>query len=43
VISATAELHLEFLDALGLTLEEEDRSNHLLDVETQLGGCGRLG
>ncbi len=36
VASPTPELHQQFLDALGITAEQEDRSNQLLDVETQL-------
>jgi tRNA (cmo5U34)-methyltransferase len=36
VASPTELLHLRFLDALGITPEREDRSNKLLDVETQL-------
>ena len=36
VSSPTDVLHLEFLDALGIAPEEEDPSNQLLDVETQL-------
>jgi tRNA (cmo5U34)-methyltransferase len=37
VASPTEALHHEFLATLGLTPAEEDPSNKLLDVETQLG------
>lgn len=36
VASPSAQVHERFLDSLGITPEEEDRSNKLLDVETQL-------
>lgn len=36
VASPTAALHIRFLSAIGYTPETEDRSNKLLDVETQL-------
>lgn len=36
VASMTPELHEEFLHRIGYTLETEDTSNQLLDVETQL-------
>lgn len=36
VASPTTALHSKFLGAIGYTLETEDRSNKLLDVETQL-------
>jgi SAM-dependent methyltransferase len=36
VASANARLHQRFLDALGISPEQEDRSNKLLDMETQL-------
>lgn len=36
VSSPTENLHLEFLEMIGETLETEDKSNILLDVETQL-------
>jgi len=35
IASPTPELHEEFLHRIGYTLETEDRSNMLLDVETQ--------
>jgi tRNA (cmo5U34)-methyltransferase len=37
VSSPTVRLHERFLGALGLAPNEEDSSNRLLDVETQLG------
>ncbi len=37
VASPTPMLHQRFLDALGITPEQEDAGNILLDVETQLG------
>jgi tRNA (cmo5U34)-methyltransferase len=37
VASPSERVHRRFLDALGITPEEEDHSNKLLDVETQLG------
>jgi tRNA (cmo5U34)-methyltransferase len=40
VASATQALHQEFLDAIG---EPEDPSNHLVDVQTQLGWLRELG
>src|SRR5262249_13398309 len=36
VASPSPRLHERFLSSLGITPEEEDRSNKLLDVETQL-------
>ncbi|NJM64180.1 MAG: methyltransferase domain-containing protein [Acaryochloris sp. RU_4_1] len=36
VASPTEKLHEQFLQAIGYTLEEEDSSNQLLDMETQL-------
>jgi hypothetical protein len=36
VASPTAALHARFLSSLNMTPEQEDRSNQLLDVETQL-------
>ena len=36
VDSPTAELHLAFLDAIGVTPDEDDPSNHLAPVDTQL-------
>ena len=36
VASPTAALHVRFLAALGIAPEDEDTSNQLLDVETQL-------
>ena len=36
VASPTLRAHHRFLDAMGMTPEEEDPSNKLLDVESQL-------
>jgi SAM-dependent methyltransferase len=43
VASPTPELHAEFLAALEMTAEQEDRSNELLDVETQVGWLRQIG
>jgi hypothetical protein len=43
VASPTARLHEEFLQALGLTPETEDRSNKLLDLEIQLRWLREIG
>jgi tRNA (cmo5U34)-methyltransferase len=43
VASPTARLHEEFLRALGLTPETEDRSNKLLDLEIQLKWLREIG
>lgn len=43
VASPTLKLHEQFLHAIGYTLEMEDPSNQLLDVETQLGWLRGLG
>lgn len=43
VSSPTLKLHEQFLRAIGYTLEEEDPSNQLLDVETQLGWLRNIG
>ena len=43
VASPTNALHLKFLTAIGLTPEEEDPSNKLLDVETQVHWLQEIG
>ncbi len=43
VAPASENLHLKFLEASGLSLENEDPSNKLLDVETQLGWLREIG
>jgi tRNA (cmo5U34)-methyltransferase len=43
VASATHRLHLAFFEAIGEPLEDEDPSDHLLDVESQLGWLRALG
>jgi tRNA (cmo5U34)-methyltransferase len=43
VASPTKAVHLKFLNAIGLTPEEEDPSNKLLDVETQLHWLQEIG
>jgi SAM-dependent methyltransferase len=43
VASPTPELHAAFLAALGMTAEQEDRSNQLLDVETQVRWLREIG
>ncbi|HWZ80456.1 MAG TPA: class I SAM-dependent methyltransferase [Candidatus Sulfotelmatobacter sp.] len=43
VASPTQRLHEEFLSRIGFTVETEDPSNKLLDVETQLGWLRDLG
>ena len=43
VSSPTPALHLEFLTAIGYTPEQDDPSNKLLDVETQLRWLRELG
>lgn len=43
VASPTAALHHKFLRAIGSAPETEDRSNKLLDVETQLGWLREIG
>ncbi len=41
--SPSLALHERFLEALGITTEQEDRSNQLLDVETQLRWLREIG
>jgi tRNA (cmo5U34)-methyltransferase len=43
VASVTPELHEDFLHRIGYTLESEDASNKLLDVETQLQWLREIG
>ena len=43
VASPTARMHEEFLHAIGYTVETEDPSNKLLDVETQLRWLWEIG
>jgi tRNA (cmo5U34)-methyltransferase len=43
VASPTSRLHEEFLHRIGFTVETEDPSNKLLDVETQLGWLREIG
>jgi SAM-dependent methyltransferase len=43
VASPTARLHVQFLAAIGVRPDEEDPSNKLLDVETQLGWLRHIG
>lgn len=43
VASSTPALHQKFLDALSITAVEEDKSNILLDVESQLDWLRRIG
>ena len=43
VASPTPGLHEEFLQRIGFTMETEDPSNKLLDVETQLGWLRQIG
>jgi tRNA (cmo5U34)-methyltransferase len=43
VASATLSLHQKFLEAIGYSLETEDPSNKLLDVETQLKWLREIG
>jgi tRNA (cmo5U34)-methyltransferase len=43
VASPTAKLHEEFLHAIGYTVETEDPSNKLLELETQVGWLREIG
>jgi SAM-dependent methyltransferase len=43
VASPSDRVHQRFLDALGITPEQEDRSNKLLDVQTQLRWLREIG
>lgn len=43
VASPSKRLHLRFLDAIGYKPEEEDATNRLLDIETQLAWLREIG
>jgi len=43
VASPTPRLHQEFLERIGFTVQTEDPSNKLLDLETQLGWLREIG
>jgi SAM-dependent methyltransferase len=43
VASVSPQLHQEFLERIGFTVETEDPSNKLLDVETQLAWLREIG
>jgi SAM-dependent methyltransferase len=43
VASPSARVHERFLNAMGITPEQEDRSNKLLDMETQLAWLREIG
>lgn len=43
VASDTQDLHHQFLKAMGMNKEQEDRSNKLLDVETQMTWLREIG
>ena len=43
VASPTSELHVDFLTAIGTTLEHDDPSNQLVSVERQLGWLREIG
>jgi tRNA (cmo5U34)-methyltransferase len=43
VSSPNANVHARFLEAFGITSSDEDPSNQLLDVETQLGWLREIG
>lgn len=43
VLPVSARAHQKFLDAMGLTAKDEDPSNILLDVDTQLGWLREIG
>ena len=43
VLPVSARAHEKFLEAMGLTSKDEDPSNILLDVETQLGWLRQIG
>lgn len=43
VASPTSKLHEQFLQAIGVALEEDDPSNQLLDVDTQLRWLREIG
>jgi tRNA (cmo5U34)-methyltransferase len=43
VASPNQKIHVQFITKIGYTLENEDPSNKLLDVETQLGYLRKIG
>ncbi len=43
IASPTENIHLQFLQAIGMTLQDEDPSNKLLDMQTQLNWLSQIG